>query len=1795
MPVKNHPVGLEIPGLELQQEIGRGSRGIVYRARWKQQVVAVKVAQDSFADPSESHNWFRREGAILACVAHPGLAEIIELGNVSERPYLVRELVEGRTVTAELAGGPLAQDRIVSMALVLAGALAEVHRHGLVHRDVKPQNIMLLDNGTGAKLIDFGLATRFQQAPPDRELVGTFLYSAPEQSGMVRRPVDGRSDLYSLGVVMFECCTAAPPFTAEDVGELIRCHAVVPPPDLRKRNPKISAGLAAIIGRLLAKDPDDRYQTGDGLAVDLHRLEAIDAAIQAGQDPRLGLGDQSAPSSFEPRWVGRHDDLTALLARLRSALHGNGSLVLIEGEPGSGKSRLVRELLARTANGQVLCLGGRCSPGDAQLAPLRRALEAYIQSFKRLTEDEARERRKRVKMAAGDLGPLVARLSPVVASLMLDSAQPPALEDVSDQFYQALTDWLLKLVDNYEGAVLWLDDLQWLDEGTRKVLWRLSSRLARVPILLVGCLRNDEASLQSVERLLINLEIKPSERLQLAPLSEDEVGQLVVSHLGGRRVEPGLIRQLTLRSQGNPFSLGEYIRAVLDGGLLRPVGAWWRLDQEGLEQLELPNDVLNLVLERINELPPSARQVLNVAAVVGQRFDLTAVTELASEPDGVPEAIGVATELRLLERIEQGHYRFVHDRIRETFLSSLSAERVRELHLLVARWLDRPGAPQGPEPVYARARHYALAEDPGSVHRTFETNLEAGKLALGDFAFEQAYDFLKVALDGLETLRDPEPFELLGRACLHTARLEEGLKYLEQALDRSSDPLQRARLLARQGEVHLAVYDIPAARSKNERAFRELGESPASGGALSIGAHMGLWIASEATGMRPPTSPRQRERLKILAVLFEQSALQSWFEQDYTGMLDLGGRFVLCAWRLGPSRELVRAYAKFAYYMGLLRRAGAAEYYIRRGKKLARALGDPVGMAHVTLFHALSLQQAGQAVNAELMMGRHLEDQGQWLDSIDYSLGCTALIYNLLTRGRAREAWVWIERAYRRQHLTNELLNPIERLHLHCYSICCRTFLGRPLEAVEYVAQIQERFPEAPLRGAAGGSESPSSQGPRSRDLDSNYYGFMIGYQLEQGELGEPLDSAIERFRALKLNPARLVSTRRFGFIYQAYARLAQCQREIGDRGLGLSRLREAAAELKRAATIPSLEAHCLVIEAAVSRLQGAPLEALAILARAELLACQTDNLWALYELALERARVFTVLGNREAAFEQARGAYSRASSHGWSIRAYRISREYGLGTLGSTGSSGGRASSSSSDAPSLRHERHLQALLQVSLAAGSVTNPNRQARVCLDELIRLLGAERGFLFLCAPDGTLNLLAGRNAEGSDLEALAGFSRTVVEEVRANRRALVVSGTEQGVALGSESVVLHDLRSIIATPLNVRDQLIGVVYLDNRLARGVFTEDDVAITAALSNHIAIALENARTTRLEMEVEAERRQRDLAETIRDLTTALASTLKQNEVLQRLLDSLGKVIPFQRARGALRDGDRFLTVASALGSNAVALGAEPTAGSPIHGDTLGHPDLLAHLLDTQRPQIVVDSWRDDRFAASDSAGTRAWMAVPVLSVGEVSAVLILEHLTPGFYTERLADLCMAFASQAGVALENARLFAQVQLLATTDGLTGLFNRRHFFEAASTELRRARRLKQPLAAIMMDVDHFKNINDTYGHAVGDRVLRRVAELARKNLRDIDVIGRYGGEEFAMVLPQADLGTAFSVVAERLREAIAESAIELDDAAPLTVTVSLGVAELNAETADLAALLNRADTGLYAAKKGGRNRAVCG
>jgi predicted Ser/Thr protein kinase len=481
--------GVTVPGVEYVSELGRGARTVVYRARRGDREYAVKVLRT--VGGRDEALAFRREAALLAGLDHPDLPDVHDVGEADGHPYLIMDLVVGRPLAAVLrAEQRLDETRTATLGAEVADAPAVAHRAGLVHRDVKPDNIMIGPDGR-ARVIDFGFATRTGSEVADAA-VGTFAYSAPEQTGMLRRPVDGRADLYALGVVLFECLTGEPPFRAGDAGELIQMHLAVPAPDVRGVRPDVSAALAAVVDALLAKDPDDRYQSGDGLRADLLR-------VAGGQREAFALGTSVTRTADDGELVGRDDERTRLLARWRQVVDGmGGGLVLVQGASGTGKSRLVRESTAAVAASGGTVLHGAYGADEAlPLAPVRSAIDGHVQAAARLDGPARQVAEERPRAAAADVAGLLRPLSEGLGRLL--PGPEAAVSDDPYRFVDALAAFLVKLADGAGGAVLHLDDAQWFDDDTLRVVGRLVPLLADSRLLLVVTARDDAESRPAVE------------------------------------------------------------------------------------------------------------------------------------------------------------------------------------------------------------------------------------------------------------------------------------------------------------------------------------------------------------------------------------------------------------------------------------------------------------------------------------------------------------------------------------------------------------------------------------------------------------------------------------------------------------------------------------------------------------------------------------------------------------------------------------------------------------------------------------------------------------------------------------------------------------------------------------------------------------------------------------------------------------------------------------------------------------------------------------------------------------------------------------------------------------------------------------------------------------------------------------------------------------------------------------------------------------------------------------------------
>jgi diguanylate cyclase (GGDEF)-like protein len=930
--------------------------------------------------------------------------------------------------------------------------------------------------------------------------------------------------------------------------------------------------------------------------------------------------------------------------------------------------------------------------------------------------------------------------------------------------------------------------------------------------------------------------------------------------------------------------------------------------------------------------------------------------------------------------------------------------------------------------------------------------------------------------------------------------------------------------------------------------------------------------------------------------------------------------------RLGPGTEYTRAMAGFGLAADIAKLHGLAARTFDRAAAVASEVGDPVVVAHVEWERGAAAFVSSPDGGEGWM--RSLTEHERWLELGDYLTALSGTCVHLVLVGRTREALAWYARGKARLAAGAKA----EGAALSAVAVILAAQCGRPDEAVAAIEAMRE------------------VTNPDNRTQLINLLGARALALVERNELGEPFEHLIAEFGQLGLGPTDVLPAQRVFFVFEALGRLAQCHQATREQRAALRQTAErAVAQLGRSASNHPLRAYHRVARADLEVLAGRPEAALRDLVRAELEILRLDAPLIAYEAARVRARALRALANSGQAAQQARYALMLAVEHQWPHRAGWIRDEFGIsetasvqttashatttgrsvGAVSQTGGSGESADRTAGSAsgsrpvtagaagPGVRtgeqlatgmhrgdgdalNRRRLEALQQVSLAAATVLDPRELARVALDETLRILGAERAYLFLIDDDlGQLVPNVGRDGEGNDIEELTAYSSTLVDRVRYTCEPLVVTGSEEGVALGSRSAQTHGLRSIMIAPLLFDNRLRGVVYLDSRVAKGMFNTDDVDILTAITNHVAVSLETARAAQLAVAVQAASRQRDVAETLRAAMAEQSATLDPDEVMDRLLRALTRTLSGDAALLLSRDGDRYVVTASHGGAPVgTVLDTVPADLADIVGARVGAArppaeDLAANLAANLAEDLASDLASSAVPLGGLLGAPGSWLAIPVAERGEPLGILLVGSRHDGAMQEAQVEVAAALAEQGMTAYENARLFSQVRQLATIDGLTGLYNRNHFFGEATKQFRVAQRYGRPFAAIMVDIDHFKRINDTHGHPVGDEVIRVVADRLRQAARDSDVLGRYGGEEFALVTPET--GASATKLAERLREIVCAEPVPTK-VGPLHVTISVGMAYLDRvggvqQGPQLGQLLARADAALYEAKQAGRNR----
>ncbi|MDY7090428.1 MAG: diguanylate cyclase [Actinomycetota bacterium] len=1727
------------PAYTVLGTLGQGRQGTVYRVERDGAEYALKVLGGG-EGAGPALETVRREAAKLATVRSPGVPRVYDVGSDEGRPYLVMEVVQGRPLSDALRTGPLPQDLLLRTAIGAAIALAAVHRCHLLHGDVKPSNIILGEDGI-VRLIDFSLGAQLSAAD-DGRVAGSALYASPEQSGMLDRALDARADLYSLGAALFEAATGTPPFTASDLGQLLRQHALAPVPDLRRAAPHLPAEFARIVERLLAKEPDDRHQSAAELLADLHEQ----AGTEAGP-----------PVRDEVPLIGRDAELETLRESWTRAQNGRGGLVTVTGVSGAGKSHLVRELAHSLPAGRLVLHGSGAHGTKQPLAPLRAAVDGYLRELARLPRDEAEAAVRVLRAAAADTADIIGHLSDGLTTLLGTPASAGAAVDET-RYTAAVAGFLLELARRSHGLLLHLDDLQWYDRSTVRVLEHLAAEADRAPLLVVLTVRSEETDAEPVAAVRDMLGEQPV-TVALPPLAVAATAALVTAVNGGLAITDRLAAQLAARSGGNPFILTEYVRALIDAGVATVSWGRWHVDAAVLDALTLPQDVSDLVRQRVDALDAANRHVLGIAATAGFRFRADVLAAAGDLPHrSVVALLADATRLGLVEQQDQGAYGFLHERIREALLEQFDEVARQRLHDRIADVLDR-GVPADAAAVYALA-HHRMSGTPGhDVAATFTACRAAGELALADWAPETAVVFLEHAAAvadeaGLET---GDTFgEQLAIAYHRSARLDEAIAAVHAAVSSATAPLRRAHLLNRLTLVHQSAWDTEQQISAAEQALAELGRPLPRGTAGRALSSVGYFLLSRlirytrvGSGTR---DQRKRERYLLQCALYESLGAAYTRELQPAKSVIFALRAPYLVRRTGRTVEGVRAMTAVALlvdFLGLHRLAGRVE---KRVVQDATAIGDPALVAYVAWSRAIGWHGTGRDDGARV--SRMLDEHGRRLD-FGLALDAYAVLsWDWLLRGDMVAAEAGLDRARRLAVASGQS----SRSAVVAADACLLALRGRAGEAAQKLNTIAQG--DIPLH---------------------QWVDVLIGNvqtAIERGDFGEDYERAMAEFDAYGLTPRDLLPAQHTFYCLRAYAELERCRTVADeDRPAQLVATRAALKTLGKVARRPILRAYHRVGRAALAALTGAPEEALKRLAKAAADVRAVDAPLLEYEAARVQAYALAAMQLPQHAVRQAGYAATVAHFQGWPHRIQRLTAEFGFAA--STEETTVR-----SGAARYRESQRQSALQQVSLAAARVLDPAQLVRIALDEVIRILGAERAFLLL--EDETaagLGTHVGRDAYSQDLAEAHGYSTHIVDQVRTRRRAVVVTGTDRGEVTRSDSMIEYGLRSIVAAPVVLDDRLLGVVYLDSRLAKGVFTEGDLELLSAVGHQIAISLETSRAAQLEVAVATAQHQRDLAELLRKAMTSFAATLDPEDVLDRLMAAV-------RQSGAT---DRPCLITATEDASAVTVRYQ--VGEEVRRLRVdGVPDEVAALLrhvDPAPPEHGPAAAALQRIRAAvaergmSPSGSRRLLPLTVRD-GQLG-LLVLGNTASSSGTAD-PQVIATLAGQAMTAYENARLFAQVHHMAAVDSLTGLANRRSFFDRARQEFATAGDRHEG-AVLMIDVDHFKKINDGYGHHVGDEVLREVAARLRAGCRPTDLVARYGGEEFVVLLP--DRGEQAAAVAERIRREVAGASIATS-AGPVPVTVSVGAtATAGATAVDTA--LTHADACLYEAKHAGRNRVV--
>lgn len=776
-----------LPGYEGLEKIGEEFNTVLYRGhRLKdQRPVILKVLKAEVPALSDAIQ-LQREYEITRSLNIEGILRPEALEQFGHRPFLVMEDFEGRASRTFVDRFSRDPAQFLQFALQLSNTLGQIHQNNLIHNHLNADNVLCSPDAKRVKITGFGGASRLsgEKMTSSKEILheGALAYLSPEQTGRMNRMPDYRADFYSIGVIFYKLLTGQLPFPFMDPLELVHAHIAQQPRPPHGLNPRIPIPVSEIVMKLLAKMAEDRYQNAYRLKADLESCLAQLTTTGEIQSFPLGQNDVSSRFQISQKLYGRQKEIANLIEAFENASQGQVVLMLVSGYSGIGKSTLVNEVQKPIVRRRGIFISGKFDQlhREVPYSALIQAFRALIQQIQTESEQQISQWREDLLVAVGQIGQVIIDVIPEVALITGPQPSIPQLAsaEAQNRFQLVFKRFVQVFARPGRPLVIFLDDLQWVSAATMALLQEIVSDSELHHLFLIGTYRDNEIGASHPLALAIK-ELDASgtqfSQLKLHPLALEHVNQLIADTLHCSPEESLPFAELVLqKTNGNPFFVTQLLQSLYQEGLIQfdHLLRRWRWDLKQIEAVEFTNNVVDLMIQKLQKLPAPAQRCTQLAACIGNRFDMQTLATIgeksaASMADdlwpvaqaGLIQPVGEWN----LDHLRSGYsdylkleapnpvYRFLHDRVQQAAYALIPEDETQITHLKIGRLLLKgTKLDQLEERVFELVNHFntgaALITSVQERIQLAELNLLAGTKAKSAAAHQAALNYLSMGI-----------------------------------------------------------------------------------------------------------------------------------------------------------------------------------------------------------------------------------------------------------------------------------------------------------------------------------------------------------------------------------------------------------------------------------------------------------------------------------------------------------------------------------------------------------------------------------------------------------------------------------------------------------------------------------------------------------------------------------------------------------------------------------------------------------------------------------------------------------------------------------------------------------------------------------------------------------------------------------------------------------------------------------------------------------------------------------------